>query len=928
MTRFEATMSHLQLAKLLDDLLRELDASAVTTAAGVTQCITTYLNQKTAAYYLSVVSEFERFAATVASSGFSTGYCAFFAVPLADGNCVELFPGGSCYQVTTHNVAAFLNLYKAYKDNQPYRYTDFPMLLPLKPSLSLQSDFSVIVSLLENEISKWKLSDASWEAMHLTYECPRHGVLIKLEGSGDTVQHADIQKYVDLVKRDLKSTVLSQVRAAAPPLHSTKNDNEASVSEKERFHHYQNFESYLRSIYWCDKGKSATPMTAAQFRELDVYYCVPVLGKIVDLVPNGHNIAVPLSEKDAYCQMAAEKLGIKLDAPSEGLPALPASTSAAQGLMSPKNYQFDIFAPSKKKTDTLANSLTKILTPDEIRFHFQTVLRQLALGKWSEPDIKGLGLFYEVPHNNHLIPLVPNGQEIPVTLSNKDDFVLRAMEALNLKGVFMSDVPLPKKDPEEDKVLGLFSPSHFEADLFAPYVPSTQVQVTPAVPEPNDSITTDEKNFWDMFDVLQNGFQPTNLPFMKLKFVLKFPNGRIVELKEGGHNILVTEENLDEFIATVKQKREAIHLAFMYSDSDLDPILRFPKEKAAEINDCELRNEDLQKCPLFALIDGLAGSDFSPEEFDRMKLMYCIPLSVGGGAVYDLVPDGRNLAVTSSHRDDFVARVLYEKERLLKKLSPGYSASSASSVNSNKQSAHREEMAMLKRSISSIPLTAKQVQHLAEFRENVRVLGETQLDEEAWNEFRLAWCIRCDDLKFDIVPDGTTKPVVFSQKDEFVRKCLQKCDSILEDQRDRENVAVPPASSDAMGLFSPTHFEQDLFAPAQHITTKTNFGSSLTVHPTPPPIASLATASPNRPTVPPPPVTPPAGGTNVSGETLQQFLEKSNCSNALTGLTANDVASVDDLLELTDDDISQIVTSVLIRRRLIDAIARRRNATK
>jgi hypothetical protein len=905
----EARMVSLQVPQLLEDFLAKLHSSSASlqSAASVVASLREFCDSNQASlHYAAVAAHYEQYATELAVKGFLSDNFIFFSVPQRDGSSEELFPGGSEVLVTPHNVDQFLSLYRSFKTSKPYRYTDHVEQLPLAPRCHLASDFNPILDLLEKELSKWKLDVSTWNSLGVTFCVPRGGVLVDLvdDGRNTPVKHEDLNKYLELAR---KATATS---------HSRQQD-------------FQDFEKYLRAIYFAGKVPGLRALDEESFRMLDVRYCVPIMGKIVDLVPNGQNILVPFHEKDRFCELAVAKLGMKLDGESTSptdaaavaelrnnvaVVATSTGTHVVDGLMSPRRYAFNLFAPSRK--DALANSLTKVLTNDEILFHFKMVLRQLATGQWSESDIRGLNLFYEIPVNGQLVPLVENGFKISVTMENKDDFVVKALDALHEQSgssPAQHPVVLPKKGPEENQVLNLFSPSHFEADLFAPYVPSDQL--------PSSDLNQDEQTFWAMLLALQQGFQPANLENMNLKFALQLQNGGVLELKPGGSSIPVTQENLDEFIAAVHAKKETIHLSFKYNEDMLDPILQFPKERAHLINPVQLSPQDL-RAPIFSLVEGLAGNDFTPQDFEAMKLMYCIPFT-DTGKVYNLVPDGKNILVTAKYRDDYIQRVVYERDRLQASVSSGESTSKHSMGSSV-----AKEVLGMRRSITSIPMTDEQITALEEFRGKVKELGETLLDESNWNELGLAWVIRSGNITFDVIPEGSTKHVSFQQRNEFISKCLTKCDEILADQEGRKHVVVPQANSAEMGLFSPTHFTQDLFAPAQHITTKSNLGSSvLHVSTTTPP-----QTRPQRPATPPtqqlsegkPSMSPsPPSGPKPqsrSVETLSDFLHRNKVVGVDAALAANGVVTLADLLELQEGDIKEIITAVLPRRRLVEAI--------
>ena len=204
-TTTEGKMINLLIPNLVDEMVANLQSvqNALQSPQNVISTLQSWLSATSASYFVAVATKFEAFVADLPTKGFRKDHGVFFNVPQRDGTAVELFPGGARVAVTPHNVEKFLALYNHFKTTSPYRYTDYPTALPLSPKFSLNSDFLPILELLEKEISKWQLDDATWEAMSITHCVPRSGILVELQTNGSTkrVAQSDLSNYVQQAKR-------------------------------------------------------------------------------------------------------------------------------------------------------------------------------------------------------------------------------------------------------------------------------------------------------------------------------------------------------------------------------------------------------------------------------------------------------------------------------------------------------------------------------------------------------------------------------------------------------------------------------------------------------------------------------------------------------------------------------------------------------
>jgi hypothetical protein len=898
---FENLMLYLQVPNLLNNLLEEMSRARPSSAQNVMATMERFVTLHKDSYYAHVVTQFHEFVRALPMRGFQEGYSLFFAVPQNDGSTVELFPGGSMVRVTSHNIDSFLHLLHHFERSSPYRYTDHIELLPLSPRRFQSTPYNVILDLLQVEVSKWKLSEKTWTDMHIAWCVPYNGIVVDLikEGALHPVQHDELHLYIEKARAFLNDNSRNSV--VGGDWVSDVEGNEEANARRE----YELFVGYLKALHNANTPQGET-ITEEEFNDLDLHYCVPVFGRNIDLVPDGRNIRVPFHEKDRYVALVLEKLGIKFG--EERPPSLAGARTPRT--LSPRVTEVDLFHPAESANEANRSDQSRKSnkqSPEVISYYFRQLLQQLDGGIWNEVDLAKLAIRFEVPIDGKMYPLIPNGENIFVNTNNKDEFIIRARQAIK-DGIELPNIP--KKDTE-DKVLEMFSPQHFETDLFSPYTPSTGLTVGASIKPQNSVMSEYESKFWDMVSALEHGtFSASNLNGMGLSFALNGKDGRVVLLKDNGHAIQVTEQNVKEFLALAHEKREMIHLAFSPDDGETDPILMFPKEKAADLKQAEqLAPHHLNDTKLFDLVDGLES--FTGDELNGIgiTLTYCIPFST---FKYDLVPDGHTIPVTSKYKEDFISRVRYERDRL-RGMIPAMENNSRQRENS---ASHPSQIhGGRSRSITSIPLTDNQIEMLKTFREKVSLLSSVDFNESQWADMGLAWCIRCGEITFDIIPDGTKVLVQYLQRNDFMERCLTKVDEILADQEIRKNVQVPVAAPQELQLFSPSHWEKDLFAPPQHITTRANITGGAQSQPTQNSASPFAMFQPAD-AVP----FQAAPHPSHSSESLDEFLARNNCASAGPMLKANEVLHVSDLLELSEEDVSSIVTALLPRKRLLEAL--------
>ena len=901
----ELYLDSLLIPQLVDSIVKRLLADRPTSPAGVTQCIKNQITGLEGDYCKAVVSRFQQLVTDIPAGPFVPGDRQIirprekqygqltFSIPQCDGSVVELFPGGSGVVVTPALQDHFSRMHSWNKSTAPSLGPQAgvpPRLWPLDQRLHLSSDYTYILKAigLIGSSPIYEITASDWDAHNLTFCVPFGGVLhdTRLKGSTEPVRRDCLQDFF------YEATVkLSQLRnsngqkilkpAPPPPRQINKDTSSflASVLKTEAFPRILDALALVNT----DSGDE---ITSEKFFEFGLCFCVPVHGKQLEIVDGGTTKSVGLREIPDFVRMAREKLGLKTGEGRDQATSLYEELErirvpCTNGALLPSSFLFST-GPAASESP-VRRALGQVTDSDMLLFHriFRQTIGYLVHGQFSAEDIDNLELCFVAYSEKARVPLLENGDRIRVTASNLSDFIRLAQAALTIGSHPLS--------PENCDVSNLSNTD-------------VQKKAIPKRATPLGSPLTSESSFWELINLLEEGNVPVDFDRLDYRFVLRFPNDRTLLLKENGGACAVTRANLEEFVSLVKSKRELIHLAFVHScgagstssvtlpspevhQANFDPSM-WNCSHSASWNTFELGVSSLLS-PVFSMVQGLAGLNtvFSDEDMDRMHLTYCIPLPSGGK--YDLVPNGRNISVTKELRNDFVQRVMFEKRRIEAKRQQRRAEAARGSPN-------------MSRSISTIPLTAKQVQILIQLKAKLEALqAMTSVTEEQWGQLGLAYCLWCEDAVFDIIPEGRKISVKYANRQNYLHMAIAKVQEILQDQEERRNVVVPAVLREQGDLYSPAHFSSNLFSPLQFVTTRPVPQAQL--------INGTRLASPLS-----------TSQTAAAQTTLAEFLNRHGLGALLHQLESSGVTSLSELCELHESDV-QFISNVVSRRRLIEA---------
>jgi hypothetical protein len=872
--------------QLFDGMLRRLASSQPSSPAAVLRALQADLTVVEAEYFKSVVIRFQQLVADIPINGFPS-YCSqlgpisfcsnskllrgdylTFAVPQLDGTVFDFFPGGSRMVVSPTSWESFEAMYAWYTSaGSPSSLSVAPVRLwPLQQRLHLSSDYNIVLKAISfiGSSSTLDISDEDWDAHFVTYTVPFGGVLFETRagGRGLTVGKRQIREFVAEASLKLTQLELSSsskgkgsLTPLPPPSRPPQNNQLLCIAK------IHAFPLLIEGL-----GKLNTPLgdsfSGQDFAKLGICFCVPVHGKVIDLLPGGSATPVTLGDIPKFVHAARTKLGL---IPLGGTVSIrqelsKIGVSEPTGALSPSALTFPVNSGSpvrgrRENVDPDLSPMNNLLR--------QTV-NYLTQGRLDSAEIDSLELTFVAYADKEKVLLIEKGDETHVTSSNVSEF-LRLVQKL-------------WKSPLENQVTT--PPLHL----------------------------TSESSFWELVGLLEGGHVPVDFDNLGYRFALHFPNGRTLLLKENGNACAVTRANLDEFVNLVKQKRELIHLSFVHSSGASRTAVQPPPSAEDEQGqkfdpakwDCALSGswnamplrESSLLSPVFSLVLGLSGADtvFTDDDMDRMHLSYCIPLP--NGDKYDLVPNGRNIPVTKELRQDYVKRVNFERLRIESKRQQRRADAARGAAASNS----------MNRSIGTVPLTTKQVQILAQMKLKFEALqGMPNVTEEQWTQLGLSYCIWCEEVAFDLIPEGRKIPVKFSNRQSYITMTIAKIQEILQDQEDRRSIVVPPASREQRELYSPQHFSSNLFSPLQLVTTRHIPQAQLINE-----VLLAASSSAGE-----------AEPAHLSGS-LADFLSRHALGPLLPQLESSGVTTLSELCELRESDL-HFISNVVSRRRLIEA---------
>eukprot|EP01064_Diplonema_japonicum_P029556 TRINITY_DN4815_c0_g1_i3.p1 TRINITY_DN4815_c0_g1~~TRINITY_DN4815_c0_g1_i3.p1 ORF type:complete len:565 (+),score=160.64 TRINITY_DN4815_c0_g1_i3:74-1768(+) len=260
--------------------------------------------------------------------------------------------------------------------------------------------------------------------------------------------------------------------------------------------------------------EAAAALSDDEWRDLDLTYCMPLGGKIVELKAGCRDVIVAPEDKFELLTLAREKY---------------------------QEFMLQQVTPNNNKAQQLQQQQQQQTPPSLPQQQQQQAPQEEASPPEQQPQ--------------HLLP---QNHSPPTAVKKK----------CPRRGITRTlSVRLPKTSWDADNEMQLYSPTHFSKDLFSPATRKTDFNVAseedpalvpPAMRAMPEEISTPQ-HLHDNFDSVIENLE--KLPFteeefneMNVTFCVPY-QGRTYDLLPNGQNIPVSQDRLPEFIALAKLKR-------------------------------------------------------------------------------------------------------------------------------------------------------------------------------------------------------------------------------------------------------------------------------------------------------------------------------------------------------------------------------------
>ncbi|EAN94198.1 hypothetical protein, conserved [Trypanosoma cruzi] len=474
---------------------------------------------------------------------------------------------------------------------------------------------------------------------------------------------------------------------------------------------------------------------------LNVTYCVPFNGQLLDVYPGMRDEPVP------YCD--AKRFGI-------------GTKKSLQHLMKVSQPPIQSFSPSMGEVYPQLSMIS--------RGYFDFLQ---ALGRTNRPfgiplsveEFNAIGLTYSVPVGNTFVPLIPGRENERVAFEDKELFVMLATE----------------------KLMETMMPSGH----------------TPNIPLPPhslmDNTTPLEKRFWDIIETIKKD------PAKAVGFCFAIRVlGHDVFLKERGDTIGVTEENVEEYLDLLYQKKEMIHAAFVQSEiqkmetqamsfNNLSPspekvkesFKRYPPQNSPLWNTFTLDPEDANN-EIFQIANTIPFSkdNMTQKEYGG-PFFFAIPI-VGKG-LYKILPHGEGIPVTWSNHEEFLERVEYEKKRLDLRTSTACKQSLSAAEQENPVMGIPSYMRCQQRgayhdpSLGSMRITTRAtLDEIDMYKRNLLLLkrDKNRVSTQTFEDLGLRYTLTVAGEEVELVKDGRQQFVAVNELDSYIEMAICKLDEL------------------------------------------------------------------------------------------------------------------------------------------------------
>jgi hypothetical protein len=628
------------------------------------------------------VRDFEQFVANLPVSGFPPGARFNFARPYLNGTEDELFSGGSEVLVSPHNYQYFLKLV-----NQSSQTTHSMADWPLAPRLHLTGNYEPILRLLEA-----LPSDVDVAKYGVTHAVPFNGVLLPVtvgKSTDDPVKRGELSTYIHHAREKLRALNPNSHQAQVAKHRSGRKINvprqEATDSEAVLpMIPFAAVDTSMTSPATKQVGNSATPSpeerTQGQLTDL----------RTIDLSGQAENVIRTLEQ---------------LNRPG-GIQCLP-KDFAQMGIT------YCITGPNNKVVDLLPHGRTIPVPMRDLKFYIsfaktalqrcpgpgynageealKNLLYLLENRSVSASELSQLQLSFAASYGEEqVVPLIPDGEKIPVTTSSLDEYILllryqlktwNEVAAARSNRFAMTPSP-PTTESDRPEIVSPHAtvdqlkakPARTRASLPAALLTNPELrgitddEYAPIRSIPVEPLTIEEARFWRHLKALEkvatgeSSMTDDQIAQMKLKFSFRIGN-REIELAPEGALRGVVRSNIVEFCNAARAKRAVIHLAFLEKQeveqqSKTPETIAWARSASESVTDVQRREIEA----FAASLPRYTADSITEESWNALNVTYSIPVQ---GMVIELIPNGKSTRVQYKDRKKFQEMAQAKIEQLL-----------------------------------------------------------------------------------------------------------------------------------------------------------------------------------------------------------------------------------------------------------------------
>ncbi|KAH9577321.1 hypothetical protein LSM04_002661 [Trypanosoma melophagium] len=403
--------------------------------------------------------------------------------------------------------------------------------------------------------------------LHLTYSIPFHNTCVPLipGKSKERVKLEDKDRFIALARAKLMELLKTQTRSSNKSFTSSIHSGEISPLEK----------SFWNVIEGIRRNPTSNP---------DLCFSIRVLDRDILLKENGFAIAVTKENVDEYIHLIYKMRDVihaafVADEMKNTHHPIISTNTPLKNTIEVKKKSLEKYPPYNSAE---WNSFT--LDPDDLKNEVFQILQNIKLNKkmMKPEDYGGPFLSFVIPIcGKGLYKLLPNGDSIPVTWSNHEEFLERLeFEKQRLEGIVCAQRLYASNGKQQAANLSFFVNMREEAKQ------KEVERKTPLNHPPSETMNAAAITTLDEIDIyeknlrtLQKGKDKISLKVFEdfgLRYALTV-GGEEIELVKGGKRRLVCVQDLDTYVNLAVDKLSEIRRCIVSEDQRIDSEINASK---------------------------------------------------------------------------------------------------------------------------------------------------------------------------------------------------------------------------------------------------------------------------------------------------------------------------------------------------------------